>query len=154
MTNQATLYVDWPELIKRLIELILPRSDDILDSPGKLGELLSICTQFVEIEPVIPGRASTLALQKKEIPGWTLIRRDGNRYVEAERIIELCLQCSVTNLQKLLTTLAMQLGNVSEHRYQGLCESAGLQPLKEAIKQSGATVHLRRDTDFSSTRGK
>jgi hypothetical protein len=27
--------MDWPELIKRLIELVLPRSDDNLGSPAK-----------------------------------------------------------------------------------------------------------------------
>jgi hypothetical protein len=144
MTNQATLEMDWPELIKRLIELILPRSDDILNSPAKLGELLTICTELAEIEPVIRERASTLALQKKEIPGWTLVHRDGNRYVEAQRLIELCLRCPFSKLQELVTMLAMQVGNVSETKYQLLCESVGLQPTNDAVKQAGATVFLRR----------
>ena len=146
MTNEATLEMDWPELIKRLIELVLPRSDDILGSPAKLGELLNICTEFAEIEPVIRERASTLAMQKKEIPGWTLVHRDGNRYVEAQRLIELGLHCPLAKLQSLVTNLAMQLGNISEAKYRLLCESAGLQPANGAVKHSGATVFLRRNS--------
>jgi hypothetical protein len=144
MTNQVTLEMDWPELMKRLIELVLPRSDDILRSPAKLGELLNVCAEFAEIEPVIRERASTLAMQKKEILGWTLVHRDGNRDVEARHILELCLHCSLANLQRLMTDLAMQLGNVSETKYRLLCESAGLQPANDAVKHSGATVFLRR----------
>jgi len=144
-SNQAILNVDWPELIKRLIELILPRSDDIMDSPAKLGELLSLWTQVAVIEPVIRERATALAMAKKEVAGWTLVHRDGNRYVEAQRVIELCLHCPVSHLQKLLTTLAMQAGNTSERRYQELCESAGAAQQPEAVQQTGATVFLRRN---------
>jgi hypothetical protein len=145
MTNETILEMDWPELIKRLIEVILPRSDDILSSPTKLGSLLTICREFAEIEPIIREQATTLALQKREIGGWVLVHREGNHYVETPHVIELCLHCPVFNLQKLLTTLAMQAEHISERKYQALCESAGLQPDKEAIKQSGATVFLRRN---------
>jgi hypothetical protein len=145
MNDSTTLSIDWPELIKRLIELVLPRSDDILSSPAKLGNLLNICTKFAEIEPIIRERASALAMQKKEIPGWTLVHRDGNRYVEGQRLIELCLHCPLAKLQSLMAGLAMQLGNVSETNYQLLCESAGLQPANDAVKHSGATVFLRRN---------
>jgi hypothetical protein len=146
MTDSQKLEIDWPVLVHRLIDLALPRSDDILDSPAKLGELLTVCTEFAEIEPIVRERAATLAMQKKDIVGWTLVHRDGNRYVEAQRIIELCLHCPVSNLQKLLTTMAMQAGNTSERRYQELCESTGLVLCVEAVKQTGATVHLRRDS--------
>ena len=118
---------------------------DILSSPAELGELLTICTQFAEIEPIVRERATTLAMQHKEIPGWTLVHRDGNRYVEAFRLIDLGLHCPLSNLQKLLTTFAGELGNVSEIKYQRLCESAGLAPEAEAVQQSGATVFLRRN---------
>src|SRR5215469_7573732 len=114
MTDSQKLEIDWPVLVHRLIDLALPRSDDILDSPAKLGELLTVCTEFAEIEPIVRERAATLAMQKKDIVGWTLVHRDGNRYVEAQRIIELCLHCPVSNLQKLLTIMAMQAGNTSE----------------------------------------
>jgi hypothetical protein len=145
MTNQATLEMDWPELIRRLLELILPQSDDILSSPAKLGSLLTICMQLAEIEPVVRERATTLALQRKDIVGWTLVHREGNQYVEAQRIIELCLHCPLTKLQSLVTDLAMQFGNVSQTKYQLLCESAGLAPAPDAVKQTGATVFLRRE---------
>jgi hypothetical protein len=91
MTNNATLSIDWPALIKRLLELIVPRSDDIMDSPAKLGSLLTICTEFAEIEPIVRERAATLALQKHEIPGWILVRRDGNCYVVTEHLLKLAL---------------------------------------------------------------
>jgi hypothetical protein len=151
MTDKATLDTDWPQIIKQLIELIVPRSDDILSSPAKLGSLLTICAQLAEFEPIVRERAATLALQKQqEIPGWVLVRRDGNSYIEAQHILELCLHCPVSNLQKFLTTLVMQAGNISERRYQELCESADLSPAADAVKQSGATVFLRRNAKLSS----
>jgi hypothetical protein len=133
MTNEFTLEMDWPELIKKLFELVLPQSDDILRSPAKLGDLLNICAEFAEIDPVIGERAGTLAMQN----------RDGNRYVEAHHIVELCLCCPLANLQRLMTDLAMQLGNVSETRYRLSCQSDGLQPANDAVKHSDATVFLR-----------
>jgi hypothetical protein len=151
MTSQATLEMDWPELIKQLIELVVPQSDDILSSAAKLGSLLTICSEFAEIEPVVRERAATVAMQRKEIPGWVLVHRDGNRYVEAQQLIELCLHCPVSNLQKLLTTLAIQLGNVSETKYQLLCESAGLVSQTETIQQASATVFLRRNPTTNNT---
>jgi hypothetical protein len=145
MTEVPTLQIDWLELIKSLFEVVLPRSDDILSSPAKLGSLLTICSDLAEIEPIVRHRAATLALEKKEILGWTLVHRDGNRYVQAELLIELGLQCPLSNLQQLLTELASQLGNISESKYQLLCQSAGLAPLADAVKQTGATVFLRRN---------
>jgi hypothetical protein len=145
MTTQSRLDIDWPVLIHRLVDLALSYSDDILNSPAKLGELLSICAEFAEIEPIVRERATTLAMQKKEVVGWSLVHRDGHRYVEAQRIIELCLHCPLATLQSLLTTLVMQLGNVSETKYQLLCESAGVAPDSAAVQQTGATIFLRRD---------
>jgi hypothetical protein len=144
ITKSQTIQIDWLLLIKSLLEVMLPRSDDILSTPAKLGALLTICAELAEIEPLLQERAATLALQKHEIPGWTLVHRDGSRYVEAQRIIELCLHCPVSNLEKLLTTLATGQGNTSERRYQELCESADVAPMPDATKQSAATVFLRR----------
>jgi hypothetical protein len=143
MTSETML--DWPELIKNLIELVIPRSDDILSSPAKLGSLLRICSDLAELEPIIRERATTLALQKQEIPGWTLVHRDGNCYVQAECLIELGLKCPLFRLQQLITELASQLGNVSQNKYRLLCETAGLTPLPDVAKQTGATVFLRRN---------
>jgi hypothetical protein len=141
----SPLNVDWRDLIGRQLNLLVPRSEDILCSGAKLGELLAICAIFAELEPIVRERATTLAMQKKEIPGWTLVHRDGNRYVEAERLIELCSHCPLANLPALITELATQLDNVSETRYERLCESAGLSPQSDAVKQTGATVFLRRN---------
>jgi hypothetical protein len=146
MSDSATLQIDWLQVIGDLLAVVLLRSDDILSSPAKLGSLLSICMQLAQIEPVVRERATTLALQKHDIPGWTIVHRDGSHYVEAHRVIELCLHCPVSNLQKLLTTLAMQTGHTSQRKYTELCESAGLAPAPDAVKQSGATVFLRRNS--------
>ena len=146
MTIEATLKTDWPELIKYLIDLALPRSDDILSCPAKLGFLLTICAELAEIEAVVRERATILAMQKTEIPGWTLVHRDSNRYVGEQDVLEVCLTCRLTNLPDLVTTLVRQLGNVSEAKFKELCESAGLlAPPEGAVKQSGPTVFLRRN---------
>ena len=143
MTTQPTLDIDWPKLIHQLIDLAL-RRDDIMDSSAKLGELLTICTAFAEMEPVVRERATTLALQRQEIPGFSLVHRDGHQYVTSEHLLKLALGCPLARLEGLLGVLVKQLGHISEPKYQALCESAGLPPDKEAIKQSGATVFLRR----------
>jgi hypothetical protein len=145
MSDSTTLQIDWPEVIGALLAVVLPRSDDILSSPAKLGSLLTICMQLADIEPIVRERATTFALQKKEIPGWTIVHRDGNRYVESADLLKLALGCPVARLEGFLSALVKYLGNVSEAKYQTLCESVGLAPQAEAIQQSGATVHLRRN---------
>lgn len=145
MTEQPKLEIDWLELIKSLVELVLPRSDDLLSSPAKLGSLLIICANFAEIEPIVRERATTLAMQRKEIPGWTLVHHDGNRYVTKESVLELVLGCPVVKLGSLLAAVATQLGNISQAKYELLCEAAGTPPAEQAVQQTGATVFLRRD---------
>jgi hypothetical protein len=143
--NQASLSVDWPELVKRLIDLIFPRSDDVLSSPSKLGELLTICHEFAEIEPIIRERAETLALQKKEISGWTLVHRDGNGYVESADVHELLAGCPLSQLPRLMAAIDKLLGNLSAAKWKELCHAIGRLDDDRAIKQSGATVFLRRN---------
>jgi hypothetical protein len=145
-TTSATFELDLPELIKRMIDLAMPRADDIMSSPAKLGELLTICAQFAEIEPIVRERAATLALEHHEIPGWTLVHRDGNAYVETEEIARLTAYCPLSYLPSLVSTMVQLLANISEKKYRSLCESAGLEPALEAIKQSGAKVSLRRNS--------
>jgi hypothetical protein len=147
MTNEPRLDMNWSELIKNLIELLIPQSDDIMESSIKLGSLLTICMQFAEIEPVIRERATTLALQKKDIVGWVLVHRDGNRYVESEYLLKLALGCPVARLEGLLSALVKHLGHISEVKYQTLCQNAGLVPQPEAVRQTGATVFLRRNSN-------
>lgn len=140
----SSLDIDWRDLIGRQLDLLVSRSDDILSSPTKLGELLSICTIFAELEPIVRERATALATQKKEIPGWTLVHRDGNSYVEAVLISELGRTCPLENLQSFVNALVTTLGHVSQAKYERLCADARLEPQPGAIKQSGATVFLRR----------
>jgi hypothetical protein len=145
MTTAAIPEIDFADLIKRLVDLVTPRSDDIFTSAAKLGELLSICVELAELEPVIRQKATALALAKKDVAGWTVVHRDGNSYVAYEDIVKLALRCPVIYLQNFVTVLATQLGNSSELKYRTLCETARIEPDQEVIKQTGATVFLRRN---------
>jgi hypothetical protein len=145
--GSATLCIDWPQLIRDLLAVILPRSDDVLSSPVKLGALLTICAELAEIEPVVRERATTLAIRNQEIPGWIPVRQEGNCYVEKERLQEVCRKCPVSNLEQLFARIAAQQGNVSERKYLELCESAGVEPDRGALKQAKGTVSLRRKVE-------
>jgi hypothetical protein len=150
MTTDAILEIDFADLIKRLVDLITPRSDDVLTSPAKLGELLSISTELAELEPVIREKATDLAMAKKEVLGWVLVHRDGNHYVAYGDVVKLALHCPVIYLPNFVTVLATQLGNISGLKYRTLCETAGLEVNPAVIKQSGATVFLRRNHEKNS----
>ena len=142
--DKPQLNLDWPDLIKRLIDLVLPRSDDILTSPTKLGEMLSICTQLAEIEPLVREIATTSAMQKRNILGWTLVHRDGNRYVESSCVRRLLLECPADQLPMLLEAVAKMLGNIGETKWHPLCAAIALLNAVEAVQETGATVFLRR----------
>jgi hypothetical protein len=144
-SNQITFSLDLPVLIHRLIDLALPRNDDLLESPAKLGEFLSICVELAELEPVIREKATAAAMAKKELLGWTLVHREGNYYVGYEDVVKLALRCPLIHLQNFATALATYLGNISELKYRTLCETAGVEPNQEVIHQTGATVFLRRN---------
>jgi hypothetical protein len=102
--------------------------------------------QLAELEPVVRERAITLAMQRQEIPGWSLVHQDGHSYVDFHRVIELGLRCPVAKLSEFLAVLAAQAGSISERKYLALCESAGVLPDPEAVKTTGASVHLRRNS--------
>jgi hypothetical protein len=86
--------IDWPDLVHRFIDLVLPSANDIFSSPAKLGELLSICAALFAIERRARELATAMALtDKTEIPGWTLVRREGGRYVDVSHVRELLLEC-------------------------------------------------------------
>lgn len=145
MTTDAIPEIDFADVIKRLVDLITPRSDDIFTSPIKLGELLSICVELAELEPVIRRKATVLAMAKKELLGWTLVHQEGHRYVAYEDVVKLALRCPAIYLVNFITILATQLGNISELKYRTLCETAAIEANAAVIKQSGATVFLRRN---------
>jgi hypothetical protein len=138
--------IDWTELVHRFIDLVLPRSDDILSSPSKLGELLSICAVLAAIEPKARELATAHALQEKEILGWTLVRREGNRYVEGPHVRELFLNCPANQLPALLEAIAKTLGSIGETKWRTLCQAVGRLDADDVISQCGTTVFLRSNT--------
>lgn len=151
--SPISLDIDWQDIMVRLIEVVLPRCDDIMDSPVKLGALLAICVELKELEEPLRQRAETLALQRGEIPGWTLVRQDSKSYVETDDVIEFLLSCSVLQLPPVLTTLAKQIGHLSGPKFIVLCEAAGLlEPPADSIKSTGAKVFLRRNSRETSNK--
>ena len=88
--------------------------EGILADPIRLGIFLELAQTIIELEPRAREAAITLALRGKEIPGWSLVRREGNRFVESAHVHELLLQCSTSRLPALLEIVAKTLGNVSE----------------------------------------
>ena len=97
----------------------------MLSDPSQLGIFLELSETIIELEPRTREAAITLALRGKEIPGWSLVRREGNRFVESGHVHELLLQCSTSRLPALLEIVAKTLGNVSENRWQMLCAATG-----------------------------
>jgi hypothetical protein len=134
---------DWVDLLHRFVDLLLPTAGDIFSSPSKLGELLSISAALTSIEPKARQIATALAMQKKEILGWALVRREGNRYVEAAHVRELLLECPAAQLPALLEAIVKALGSVSESKWRKLCQAIGKSDPEDAIYQCGTTVFLR-----------
>ena len=136
--------IDWPDLVHRFIDLVLPTASDILSSPAKLGELLSICAIMAAIEPKAREIATELALtDKREIPGWTLVRREGSRYVDASHVRQLLLKRPAAQLLALLEVVAKALGNVGETKWNALAAAVGRLDTGQAVYQCGTTVFLR-----------
>lgn len=84
-----------------------------------------------------------MALQEKEILGWTLVRREGNHYVEATHVRQLLLECPAGQLPALFEAVAKALGSVSESKWRTLCQAIGRLDADGAISQCGTTVFLR-----------
>ena len=54
----------------------------ILSDPTQLGIFLELAETIAELEPRAREVAIKLALAGQEIPGWSLVRREGNRFVD------------------------------------------------------------------------
>jgi hypothetical protein len=116
----------------------------MLSDPEQLGAFLELAETIKELEPRAREAAITLGIQGTEIPGWSVVRREGNRFVDGMHVRELLQECSVKHLPALSEAVARILGNVSENRWQKLCEAAGRLDADQAVSQAGATAFLRR----------
>jgi hypothetical protein len=135
---------DFCQLIHRFIDLVLPSSNDLWKSADKLGAFLTICTELGELEKIARHEAECLLLNRETVRGWTIVHKDGNRYVPTDYLRKLVFKCPASQLAPLLEALVKALGSTSEAKYRALCSAAGLEPDQEAIQQIGATVFLRQ----------
>ena len=115
-----------------------------LSDPIQVGALLDLGAILKDLEPRLQETAITMGLQGISIPGWNVVRREGNRYVESVHVHDLLLGCPAQRLQGLLEAVSKALGNVSESRWQILCEAAGKEGEGAAVSQAGAKAFLRR----------
>jgi hypothetical protein len=116
----------------------------ILSDPEQLGAFLDLALMIAEHQPRAQDAAERLGLSGKEIPGKVVVRREGNRFVESARVRELLLECPAYRLPALMEVIAKMLGNVSEGRWQTLCEAAGRPDADKGVSQCGTTVFLRK----------
>ena len=134
----------WSALLHDVIDLVTPSAADIFTSPAKIGSLLRICAELEALKKEAETAGIALAFKRTDIPGWTLVRRDGSRYIEAETIVSLLGSVPVREFVRVLPEVLSWWGNVSERRYLSLCGIIASKPDRKAIQQSGATVFLRR----------
>jgi hypothetical protein len=144
----------WSKLLHDLIDLVSPSAADIFSSPAKLSSLLAITADLEPLGKIAEREAIALAFKRTEIPGWTLVRREGSRYVEAAVVSELLESLSVREFVRVLPTILEWSGNISQRRYQSLCELVSRQPESKAIHQNVATVFLRRGPQSIETKTK
>jgi hypothetical protein len=116
----------------------------ILSDSTQLGIFLELAETIAELEPQAREAAIKLALAGQEIPGWSLVRREGNRFVDSVYVEELLLECSAKQLPALLKVVAKIVGNVSEARWESLCNTVGRLDADEAVSHCGATAFLRK----------
>ena len=116
----------------------------MLSDPTQLGIFLELAETIAELEPRAREAAIKLALTGQEIPGWVLVRREGNRFVEGAHVRELLLECPAKHLPAFLEVIAKILGNLSENRWQTLCDTVGRLDADKAVSQCGTTVFLRK----------
>jgi hypothetical protein len=116
----------------------------MLSDPEQLGAFLELAETIAELEHRAREAAITLALAGKGIPGWSLVRREGNRFVDSVHVEELLLECPAKQLPALLKVVAKIVGNVSEARWKSLCNTVGRLDGDKAVFQCGTTAFLRK----------
>lgn len=134
----------WFDLIHRCVDLITPTPADIWTSPAKIGILIELCRTLEPIGKEAETTGINLALQKHDIPGFSLVRRERNGYVEATTVAALLLSVPVKEFVDLLPKILSWSGNVSEKRYRELCELLSRPSDEPAIKRAGDSVFLRQ----------
>jgi hypothetical protein len=114
----------------------------IIADPARLGAFLELAEMIAELEPRAREAAITFGLERKEIPGWQVVRKEGNRFVEAAHVRELLQECPAKHLPAVLEVIAKALGNVGEKRWLSLCEVVGRLDGERVVSHAGATAFL------------
>jgi hypothetical protein len=83
-----------------------------LSDPIQVGALLDLGAILKDLEPRLQETAITMGLQGVEIPGWSVVSKEGSRYVEVSYVRDLLLECPAQRLQGLLEAVSKALGNV------------------------------------------
>jgi hypothetical protein len=140
----------WHELTHKLIELLTPTANDIWTSPAKVSILIDICRDLAAIGKEAESVAINLALQQKELPGYSLVRRERAGYVESAAIAALLESLPIKEFVRVLSEVLTWSGNVSSRHYLELCQLLGREPDNNLIHPSGDSVFLRRNPQSSN----
>jgi hypothetical protein len=139
--------MDSADLPALFAEFLLFDYKNLLTNPARLGPFLSLCKLIAELEEEARHAAIALAMREVPIPGWTLVRKNGNAYVEDAAVLVLLQRCPINSLTSLLPVISHALGNVSEQRYTAFCQAAGITPDPDIVKHAGATALLRQNSN-------
>ena len=117
----------------------------MLSDPNQLRIFLELAETIAELEPQAREAPIKLAPTGQEIPGWMLVRREGNRFVDSVHVEELLLECSAKQLPALLKVVAKIVGNLSEARWESLCNTVA--------RLDGDRRFLMRSNSFRRNQG-
>jgi hypothetical protein len=93
-----------------IVSLLRFDLEGALSDPIQLGALLDQGAILKDLEPRLQETAITMGLQGVEIPGWIVVRKEGNKYVEASYVRDLLLESPAQRLQGLLEAVSKAPG--------------------------------------------
>jgi hypothetical protein len=131
-----------PVLINRADEALAltekPKFDfaGVLASPQRLGAFLTACRAVQPYQQQAADRAKEYLLAKSDVPGWSLVTRGPNKYVEPSSLGPLVDKIGAARILQ-------EYGNLSAAKFEKLCAEAGLPADSAAIKSGGGTTYLR-----------
>jgi hypothetical protein len=132
---------DLPQLLAACCHFDLGK---LLATPSQLGAFLAASRLINQIEPEAESAAINFALRGIKIPGFTLVRREKNGYVDTATLEGIISNCPSARIPALLHALVQACGHLSGDRYRRLCNAVGISPSQTAVKHSGATPFLRQ----------
>ena len=122
--------------------------EGILADPIQLGIFLELAQTIIELEPRAREAAITLALAGKEIPGWSLVRREGNRFVESTHV-QSAPRMPTSDYRHSWRSRQ----NSWEHQRESVAEPYGTtgRPMPRGRLPCGTTVFLTKQAQVTTT---